>query len=157
MATSDYTSKDIERFWSKVYITNNLNDCWEWKAGHDSDGYGRFWARNMTRQAHRVSWEITNGKASDGLVVRHSCDNPNCVNPNHLSLGSHLDNSRDMVNRNRQSKGERNGNCKLTRFQVEEIRNKYARSNTTLAALGREYNVTYQQISYIVKNLGWKE
>lgn len=157
MATSDYTSKDKKRFWSKVEISIKNNQCWEWQAGHNSDGYGRFWCNNKTRQAHCIAWELFNHKSSNGLCVLHSCDNPNCVNPEHLSLGTNLDNSRDMVEKGRQSKGEKNGNCKLTGKEVSEIRKRYANEFVTLAALGREYNVSYVQIAYIVKHKGWKE
>lgn len=152
-----YTPKDKKRFWSKVEIVINDDRCWGWKAGHDSDGYGRFWCDNETRQAHRVAWELFNGKSLDGLLILHSCDNPNCVNPEHLLLGTSLDNSRDMVAKDRQAKGEKNGNRKLTKKQVAEIRECYAAGGISFASLGRAYDVSYVQISYIIKLKNWRD
>lgn len=101
-----------DRFWGKVNKTSE-NKCWEWtgytlppfiKSFTDSDkGYGRFWFLNKFWLAHRVSWFIKNGEIPDGLCVLHTCDNPPCVNPNHLFLGTKKDNSEDMITKGRNS------------------------------------------------------
>jgi len=88
-----------ERFWTKVDI-KAINDCWLWKAFKDKDGYGRF---NFGKEisAHRISYILTFGPIPQGLYVLHNCDNPSCVNPYHLKLGTHIDNVKDMKDRNR--------------------------------------------------------
>jgi hypothetical protein len=91
------------RFWSKVVI-KTPEECWEWQASKNCHGYGRFNLEGRAhgaRGAHVVAWMLTHGPVPDGLCVLHRCDNPGCVNPNHLFLGTHTDNMRDMVNKNR--------------------------------------------------------
>lgn len=86
--------------------------CWGWKGAPDKDGYGRIWSGGTGGQhmrAHRVSFELFRGKIPEGLEVLHRCDNPPCTRPDHLFLGTNLDNSIDMVRKNRQAKGESHG------------------------------------------------
>ena len=96
------TRKNItERFWSKVRKTDT---CWIWTAGlQGSNGYGYFRISEQDGNvvAHRYSYELSNGLIPSGMLVCHTCDNPQCVNPNHLWLGSHKDNSCDAVNKKR--------------------------------------------------------
>lgn len=106
-----------DRFWAKVYTDGptlahvaHLGQCWIWTAGRDKDGYGKIRdINNRDLRAHRVSWEIHNGPIPDGLCVLHHCDNPACVRPDHLKLGSHADNVADKVARHRSPFGARNG------------------------------------------------
>jgi len=114
------TNRDAERFWSKV-DRNNPDDCWEWQAYSDRNGYGRFKLDGKARRAHRVAIRL-DGRNPTGTVVRHTCDNPGCVNPHHLKRGTQRENVRDMVQRDRQPRGARNGQSKLTREQVMKIR-----------------------------------
>lgn len=90
-----------ERFWSKV--VTNPGECWEWAGSKHRHGHGQIYigAGTPAQYAHRVSWEIHKGPIPKGVVVRHSCDNPGCVNPDHLELGTQADNVRDMVERGR--------------------------------------------------------
>ena len=88
------------RFWSKVNIPN-LNACWEWQAGKFPKGYGAFYFNGKCQRANRVSWILTKGEIPKGLKVLHSCDNPPCVNPLHLSLGTTADNMKDRDQRGR--------------------------------------------------------
>lgn len=113
------------RFWPKV---DKSGDCWMWTAAKIPTGYGRLrrskkddgWA-----YAHRVSWEIHNGPIPSGLCVLHKCDNPPCVNPEHLWLGTMADNMRDRDRKGRQARGRRmaesTGKRKLTEQQAIEI------------------------------------
>lgn len=83
--------------------------CWEWIAGKDTDGYGRIWV-GKNKTAHTLAYELFNGPV-EGLHVLHTCDNPGCVNPDHLVLGTHSDNMRDKSVRKRVH-GEKNPNYK---------------------------------------------
>jgi hypothetical protein len=87
------------RFWSKV---QKGPDCWTWAGSRSAKGYGRLNVGGAVCQAHRVSWELHRGAIPSDLFVLHRCDNPPCVNPDHLFLGTALDNSRDMVSKGRQ-------------------------------------------------------
>lgn len=109
-STEDPTPTFEQRFWSKARKTDG---CWVWLAGKDKDGYGNFSVgqRATARpvRAHRVAWELTHGSIPDGLFVLHECDNPPCVRPDHLFLGTNQNNMDDMVAKGRGSIGIRNG------------------------------------------------
>lgn len=87
-----------ERFWSKV---DQSGDCWLWTANRDHDGYGQFTMDGRHRKAPRVSFELVKGPIPDGLCVLHSCDNPPCVRPDHLRIGTRLENTRESIARGR--------------------------------------------------------
>src|SRR5258708_2027850 len=93
-------------FWSKVAIGGD-NECWIWQTGKDQDGYGAFWWSNRQVKAHRFSWGLFGGSIPDGMYVLHSCDNPSCVNPSHLFLGTTQDNTADRDIKERQVRGEK--------------------------------------------------
>lgn len=88
-----------ERFWHKVAVKGPA-DCWEWQAGK-SRGYGTCFEHGMPVSAHRVSYAMHNGPIPPGMVVMHSCDNPGCVNPAHLSVGTQADNMADKTKKGR--------------------------------------------------------
>jgi len=101
-----------ERFWEKINVRGD-DDCWEWGAGTDKDGYGQFKVLGKQVKAHRFSWEMYNNqKIPNGLLVMHSCDNPSCVNPSHLDVGTIFDNIKDMdeKGRRRDQNGKNNHN-----------------------------------------------
>jgi len=95
----------MDGFLQKIDKTGN---CWDWLAGKDKDGYGKIKINGKDLQAHRASWDFHNGLIPEGMSVLHHCDNPSCVNPSHLFLGTTLDNMRD-----RDTKG-RNGYSRRT-------------------------------------------
>lgn len=95
---SDGTQSFEDRFWSKV---RKGDGCWEWTAWINSNGYGEFTKDHKNLKASRVSWILTYGPIPDGLFVCHHCDNPPCVRPDHLFLGTPLDNMRDMIAKGR--------------------------------------------------------
>ena len=86
----------IERFWNKVN-TKGPDDCWEWTAYVNHDGYGRFNLNGNIKYAHVLAWTENNGEIPNGMRVCHSCDNPSCCNPKHLWLGTQKENMRDMA------------------------------------------------------------
>lgn len=135
---------------------NKTDTCWLWTGSkRGSNNYGRFWLNNKSEMSHRVSYRIWNGEIPDGLIVRHKCDNPICVNPDHLELGTNAENSRDMVNRNRSLKGERHNLAKLTEDSVKEIRILLG-FGITHRELGRRYGVNQRVIYQIRHQLNWK-
>lgn len=148
----------LKRFWDKVDIRDE-KDCWEWKALTNLSGYGRFRYQGKMELSHRVSWEITNGSIPDNLCVLHKCDNPRCVNPNHLFLGTRQDNSLDMVVKNRDrngdQKGENNGFSKLTWDNVNKIR-ELRKQNIPLDVLAKNFEVSKSTISLIVNYKIWR-
>lgn len=105
----------LERFWSKV-DNGCPDDCWEWTACRTDKGYGQIGvSAQRTRLANRVSWVIAHGKEiPEGLQVLHSCDNPPCCNPNHLSVGTHAENMKQMNDRKRCPRPQREDHHKVT-------------------------------------------
>lgn len=99
-----------ERFWSKVK-RGGTDACWEWQASKARGGYGQVWCDGRMRLAHRIVWVLTNGSIPAGLYVLHRCDNPPCVNPKHLFLGTQADNMADMQEKGRRVDhyGDENG------------------------------------------------
>ena len=95
-----------KRFWSKVIKTEG---CWKWTGSKVQFGYGKILSKRGLEPAHRVSWRIHYGEIDGKLNVLHKCDNPECNNPEHLFLGTIMDNVRDMINKGRNSRGREHG------------------------------------------------
>jgi hypothetical protein len=112
-----------DRFWSKV---DQTDDCWVWTSCRNPQGYGVFQVANTSvATAHRVAWVLANGRAvPDGMFVCHSCDNPPCVRPDHLFIGTHIDNVADMLAKGRHARvaGERHSQAKFTDREIQEVR-----------------------------------
>lgn len=151
-----------ERFWEKVDRLDP-DECWEWQACRNSNGYGRMHSGRRKGEAvlaHRASWELHNGSIPDGLFVCHKCDNPACVNPEHLWLGTQADNNWDMFSKGRCNggcgPGEQNGQSRLTNEQVITIRARYANGGTTHQELCDEYGVSIRTIGHVITRKSWK-
>ena len=109
----------INRF--EQYVKRGApNECWLWTGAGGE--YGHVKVNNRQVGAHVATYEAFHGPVPRGMVVRHNCDTPRCCNPNHLVLGTYLDNSRDAIDRDRTARGERCGQATITEAQVSEIR-----------------------------------
>lgn len=146
-----------QRFWLKVEKTD---DCWNWTGCRNKHGYGMIGEGGSNGRgilSHRLSWELHNGEIPQGIEVCHKCDNPTCVNPNHLWLGTHAENMRDRSIKGRAygAKGECNGKAKLNRKLVREIRDLYKTGEFSHTGLAETFNVSKASIYYIVNNKSW--
>ena len=151
-----YTEDDIARFWDKV-DKKSENDCWEFMSYRDKKGYGIFTIRHKNIKAHRFSYMLAYGEIPEGLLIRHFvCDNPSCVNPNHLKTGTNADNSNDCISKNRNRKGEGVNTCKLTRKDVLEIRRLYGERRMLVKDLSNMFRVNRHQILSVATGRSWK-
>lgn len=159
-----------------------MSGCWKWLGMINQNRYG---VSGRGKLAHRASWEMFKYPIPKGLFVLHKCDNPACVNPDHLFLGTHQDNMRDMVSKGRQAKGEpfrkimkrvaargathmsithpeivRRGQqvfgVRLTEIEVLKIRELYKNKGITQKRLGILFGVNQSQISDAVNKITWK-
>lgn len=159
----EITDSLVRRFWAKV-DKRGADECWEW-TGSRTRNYGQL-ASERSRppyKAHRLSWVIHRGPIPAGLHVCHSCDNPPCVNPAHLWLGTDDDNHKDMIRKGRRdysktnfARGERVNTAKLTAQQVREIRERYTGDRKTLALLSLEYGITVANILNVIERKTWR-
>lgn len=150
-----FPNTEKNRFYSKILIPKNDNGCMEWIGTKCSDGYGHF--RNKKGNAptaHRYSYILHYGSFT-GSIVCHSCDNPKCVRPDHLFLGTVLDNIKDRDMKNRTSKGTNRTNAKLNDKDVRIIRERL-KNGDTIASLSKRYEVTDSVISKVKYNQTWK-
>lgn len=145
----------IDRFWAKVDpqcgYASNSDECWEWQAWRRGDklAYGGMRVGKQVYLAHRLSWEIHNGPIPDDTLVCHTCDNPACVNPAHLFLGTTLDNVRDKM-----AKGRYYGRHKLIEEDVRRIRE--ARLyGAKIKDMAHIYNVSQPCISAVISRKNW--
>lgn len=168
----------LARFWAKVKVGDG---CWEWVANRNPAGYGLLKVEGRMMSAHRLSWELLRGRIPDGIQVLHHCDNPSCIRPDHLFLGTQSDNLNDMVRKGRGltaeqqaairhpkgddhwqrkhpelvKRGTNHHAAKLDDDKVRAIRKAHAEGRTDLQ-LAREYGVSEGTIHFIVKGQTWK-
>ena len=142
----------IERFWSKVNKATDTG-CWEWTASLNVHGYGQFSHNGVTVRAHRHALDLS-GIDLTGKLVCHHCDNPRCVNPAHLFLGTHKDNTQDMINKNRRTACSSQPMLrKLTDDQVKDIRS----SQLSQSQINAQYGISRTALQSIIYNKTYKD
>lgn len=191
MTSTEFSEKYVSRFWSKVDKNGTepahvpgIGACWNWAGSKNPGGYGNFKLGEKRVNTHRVSWIFHNGPIPANLFVLHRCDNPSCVRPDHLFLGSQLDNAADCRSKGRQpsfdaksqimlkvaargpshglkkhperaARGESNGTSKLTGEQVEDIRRIYASGDQNQKQLASRFGIVPGTVSKIVRFEMW--
>lgn len=144
-----------ERF--KEYCPyGDVKECWNWLGEIGNNGYGRLEIANVSYLAHRLSYVLAYGTIDPDLVVMHSCDNRRCVNPAHLSLGTHADNNRDAFTKGRLQKGELNGRAKLSTSQVLDIKRAWSSGAASMTQLAYRHGVLLPCISRILSGKRWR-
>ncbi len=171
VGTKGFISTDLrERFFAKVAKGDG---CWLWTGATDAR-YGTIWANGKNRKAHIVSYELHVGAVPPGLEVMHKCDTPRCVNPDHLTVGTHADNLRDCVAKGRHKpivrcgdqhyshirpwvvlRGEKHGIAKLRDASVREIKDRLA-TGAKIKPLARDYGVSATTIRNIRNRETWR-
>jgi len=129
------------------------NECWEWSGTLDIDGYGVACFKGERQKAHRLSFSHHVEPIKQGLIICHKCDNPSCINPNHLYQGTSQDNTNDMIARKRQNPpiGERSGNAVLEIEQVRAIKHDPRRHNK----IAMDYGIAASTVSSIKTGRNW--
>ncbi len=145
----------VRQFWARV---DTSGVCWVWTGAKNSGGYGDIRYDGRKVGTHRVAWELTNGPIPNGLWVLHRCDNPPCVRPDHLFLGTNTDNMRDRASKGRtnQRKGEKSPHAKLTWASVREMRQR-RQDGVRVIDLASEYGVAQSTVSELLAGGTWRE
>ncbi len=140
-----------ERFTRRIWPEPN-SGCWLWGGGVNRRGYGRAGKRGI---AHRMVFEHVNGPIPDGMHVCHICDNPSCVNPVHLFLGTHQDNMDDKCRKGRQARGTHGPSARLSYAKAAEVRALLA-SGVGVRKVARLYGVQHTSIMKVRDGVTWK-
>jgi len=150
-------SDDLKkRFWEKV-LKASANECWNWTASVAGKGYGQIKVPKQRRQlyAHRLSYEMHKGEIPDGMLVCHRCDNPRCVNPKHLFLGTGADNLGDMAAKDRHLYGERNTEHRLSEKDVHCIFD-LSEAGLSQHRIAKRIGVGQPQVGRILRGERWR-
>lgn len=140
------------------YTVDENTGCWEWQRHKNEDGYGTVRLNGKMWKAHRAAYALFVGDIAADMRVCHRCDNPGCVNPEHLFLGTQLDNIQDMLTKGRGNKpnGTRVNTAKLTEEIVLKIRELYATGEYSQAKLAKMFSVAQPQVCRLINRTSWK-
>lgn len=137
------------------YTKGSDDECWLWQGGKDSCGYGRFMRSGKEIKAHREMYELFKGPIPVGAILLHSCDNPACVNPSHLTPGTHVANQQDKFMKGRQAMGETVASARLSEEQVREMRDAYQFRKCTYKDLAAKYGVHKDTARKAIRGINW--
>lgn len=148
-----------KRFWTRVKKTK---ECWIWQGALRGGGYGAVWiggGKGGHHPAHRIAYELTYGPISPAIQVLHNCDNPPCVRPDHLFLGTSLTNMQDKIKKGRAGNTRPHHftyhNAKLTPVLAAQIRNEYKPYLVSLSALAHKYGVSKRAVLRVIHHVTW--
>jgi hypothetical protein len=145
----------VAAFWSKVDVKGS-DECWNWKgANNGKKGYGKLKWFGRFISAHRLAFFLSGGVLPEGMSVLHTCDNPCCVNPIHLFVGTNRDNVDDCIGKGRQAKGTRVPSAKLTEASVIELRQDHE-AGFSVYELATKYGISPQAAWLAAKQITWK-
>lgn len=146
--------KDFFEKYADRIERRSINECWLWTGSRTTAGYGNLTRYNRAHYAHRSAYHCNNG--TNATVVRHTCDNPPCVNPRHLIGGTHADNARDAIERGRahRARGEAVNTAVLTARQVLDARRKF-KAGASIATLARDLGVAHSALTAAVTGKSW--
>lgn len=146
----------LRRFMSFVNFPDEATDCWPWEGNKPDGRYGHFCVEGKALKAHRWIYALCCGEIPDDAVIRHKCDNPSCVNPDHLTIGTPRDNVQDREQRGRGAdrKGEKHPLARLCEGDVREIRRLGAMGKST-DAISKLFPVSSQQVGKILRRENW--
>lgn len=168
--TPDYKARKLGKptmdLWTRIYSRVKINEetgCWEWQ-GCKRSGYGRTIigsrtdGTRRTECTHRISYMLNYGEIPKGMEVCHKCDNPSCINPDHLFLGTYKDNAMDCLNKGRMynPKGEKQGRSKLKEVDVATAREEYLKGEVSSRELAKRYNVSRKTMWDALTGKTWK-
>jgi len=163
--TNHGNENDLRHILKRIIYSVTISDfekCWEWKRFINKDGYGTFTLNKKSRLVHRVMYFLFHGEFDNNLSVCHKWDNPKCVNPNHLFLGTRSDNMKDCFNKGRSNikvvsfKGETNPMSKITRFQAMKIRKMAQSGEVTQRTIADYFGISQAHVSLIKLGKLWK-
>lgn len=143
--------KTLYQRFDDSYIPEPNSGCWLWEKSLSIDGYGKIWVKNQMRSANRVSFERYKHKLTNNEYALHKCDNPSCVNPDHLFCGSKSDNNKDRMNKGRSSRGCKHHQSKLSNQEVLGIFNDTRR----IIDIAISYNISQSTICDIKAKRTW--
>lgn len=154
--SSTITMNDLIAKTRKIFRSRDT-ECWEWTAGKIKDGYGHVRYQRDMWLTHRLAWKLTKGSIPEGKRILHKCDNPPCINPDHLFIGTDKDNRDDMISKGRQRfpNGTEIGIAKLTDEKVREIRSLHA-VGISYSEIGRRYGVSHVAVRLAIIGRTWK-
>jgi len=161
ISKSDLTIADKVRFMDKVSVPFKKNECWEWNAFKNKKGYGQIMYRDLGNvAAHRFSYLLFVGDFEQKKIICHKCDNPSCVNPNHLFVGTHGDNMRDKIKKGRAKNpplnlGVKHHLSKVNPDIVKEIRYLFSQG-ATQTSLATKFSLHISSMHNICRNKTWK-
>lgn len=142
----------LERLMKHVDVGNG---CWLWTASHDRDGYGNVQIDYKLHRAHRAMYELVVGGIPEGMQVLHRCDNPACVRPGHLWLGTNDENMLDKKNKMRAPHGDGHVKSKLNSTLVREMRAEYVRGYSSISDIAHKYKISISAASNAINGKTW--